>query len=78
MMELEFTPLVKASVATSLTLISIRNCTISNIVLGRQKQTFVNKFKYLGHIVNTELNDNDDFQSEIKNIPSLEYVDITI
>jgi len=36
--------------------------------IGSQKLMYVDKFKYLGHIINDILNDNDDICREIKNL----------
>ena len=36
--------------------------------IGSQKLMYVEKFKYLGHIINNRLNDNDDICREIKNL----------
>ena len=35
------------------------------------KLEFVTKFKYLGHIINIKLSDDDDIEREIKNLDSM-------
>jgi len=47
-------------------------------VLNRQKLIFVGKFKYIGHIINDKLNDNDDIQHEIKLVSVMQYADCMI
>ena len=42
--------------------------TFPSFTLCGVKLKFVTNFKYLGHIINNKLCDNDDSESEIKNV----------
>jgi hypothetical protein len=42
------------------------NCTFPAFTAGRQTLCFVDKFKYLGHIIQSDLGDGDDIRREIR------------